>query len=146
MSPDTIFQLCSAIAMIGWLTLFIASPFILEVDKFLTGIIITLLALVYAWLIASSFNPGDMKSFGSLEGVMKLFQNKTLVTAGWVHYFAFDLMVGIWIKRNSLKYGMPHWLIIPCLLFTFMLGPVGLLLYLLLRFIKTWNHFSANYN
>ncbi|MEQ1677596.1 MAG: ABA4-like family protein [Chitinophagaceae bacterium] len=146
MTPDTIFQLCSAIAMIGWITLIITSPFILEVDKFLIGIIITLLSVVYAWLIVASFNPGDMKSFGSLEGVMKLFQNKTLVTAGWVHYLAFDLMVGIWIKRNSLKYGMPHWLIIPCLLFTFMLGPVGLLLYLLLRLIKTRNHFSVNYN
>ncbi len=146
MAPDTIFQLCSAIAMIGWVTLIITSPFILEVDKFLIGIIITLLSVVYAWLIFSSFNPGDMKSFGSLDGVMKLFQDKPLVTAGWVHYLAFDLMVGIWIKRNSLKYGMPHWLIIPCLLFTFMLGPVGLLLYLLLRLIKTKNHFSANYN
>jgi len=74
--------------------------------KFLIGVIITLLAIVYAWLIASSFNPGNMKSFGSLDGVMKLFQNKTLLTAGWVHYLAFDLMVGTWIKRNSLKYGI----------------------------------------
>jgi heme A synthase len=146
MTPDSIFQICSTIAMIGWLVLILASPFILEVDKFLIGIIITLLSIVYAWLIASSFNPGDMKSFGSLDGVMKLFQNKTMVTAGWVHYLAFDLMVGIWIKRNSLKYGISHWLIIPCLFFTFMLGPVGLLLYLLIRFVKTRNYFSSNYN
>jgi heme A synthase len=146
MTPDSIFQICSTIAIIGWLILIIASPFILEVDKFLVGVIITLLAIVYAWLIASSFNPGDMKSFGSLDGVMTLFQNKTLLTAGWVHYLAFDLMVGTWIKRNSLKYGINHWLIIPCLLFTFMLGPVGLLVYLLIRFIKTRNYFSANYN
>ncbi len=146
MTPDSIFQICSTIAMIGWLVLIVVSPFILEIDKFLTGTIITLLSLVYAWLIASSFNPGDMKSFGSLDGVMTLFQNKTLLTAGWVHYLAFDLMVGTWIKRNSVKYGISHWLIIPCLLFTFMLGPVGLLVYLLIRFIKTRNYFSANYN
>ncbi len=146
MTPDSIFQICSTIAMIGWLVLIVVSPFILEIDKFLTGTIITLLSLVYAWLIASSFIPGDMKSFGSLDGVMTLFQNKTLLTAGWVHYLAFDLMVGTWIKRNSVKYGISHWLIIPCLLFTFMLGPVGLLVYLLIRFIKTRNYFSANYN
>lgn len=146
MTPDTIFQLCSTITMIGWLVLIIASPFNLEIDKFLIGIIITLLAIVYTWLIISSFSPGDMKSFGSLDGVMGLFQNKTLVTAGWVHYLAFDLMTGIWIKRNSVIYGIHHWLIIPCLFFTFMLGPVGLLFYLLIRLIKTRNYFSANYN
>ncbi len=76
MTPDSIFQVCSTIAIIGWLVLIITSPFILEVDKFLIGVIITLLAIVYACLIASSFNPGDMKSFGSLDGVMTLFQNK----------------------------------------------------------------------
>jgi hypothetical protein len=146
MTPDSIFQICSSIAMIGWLILITASPFFHEADKFLIGIIITLLAIVYAWLIVSSFNPADLKSFGSLDGVMGLFQNKTVVTAGWVHYLAFDLMVGIWIKRNSVKYGINHWLIIPCLFFTFMLGPVGLLLYLLIRFVKTGNYFSANYN
>jgi heme A synthase len=145
MTPDSIFQICSSIALIGWLVLMIASPFIIEVDKFLIGTIITLLAIVYAWLIFYSFKPGDMKSFGSLDGVMTLFQNKTLVTAGWVHYLAFDLMTGMWIKRNSLKYGIRHWLIIPCLLFTFMLGPVGLLLYLMIRFIKTGNYFSSSY-
>jgi heme A synthase len=132
--------------MIGWLVLIVASPFFQEVDKLLIGIFITLLAIVYTWLILTSFNSDDMKNFGSLDGVMNLFQNKTLVTAGWVHYLAFDLMVGIWIKRNSMKYGISHWLIIPCLLFTFMLGPVGLLLYLLIRFIKTRRYFSSNYN
>lgn len=145
MTPALIFQLTSSIALIGWLVLIIASPYIQEVDKFLIGFIITLFAIVYAWLIISSFHPGDLKKFGALDGVMSLFQDKTLVTAGWVHYLAFDLMVGIWIKRNSLKYGINHWLIIPCLLLTFMLGPVGLLIYLLIRFVKTNNYFATNY-
>jgi heme A synthase len=145
MEPDTIFQISSAIAIIGWLALAIASPFIPEIEKFLIGIIITLLAIVYTWLVITYFNPGDFKNFDSLDGVMKLFQSKTLVTAGWVHYLAFDLMVGTWIKRNSVKHGISHWLIIPCLFFTFMLGPVGLLLYLLIRLIKTRNYFSASF-
>ena len=76
---------------------------------------------------------------------MSLFTNPALVTAGWVHYLAFDLMTGIWIKRNSLKYGIPHLLVIPCLLLTFMLGPVGLLLYLLIRSLKTKHYFAENY-
>jgi len=145
MEPATVFQISSAIAIIGWLALAMASPFFPGVEKFLIGIIITLLAIVYTWFVISCFKPGDFKNFGSLDGMMKLFQNKTLVTAGWVHYLAFDLMVGVWIKSNSVKYGISHWLIIPCLFFTFMLGPVGLLLYLLIRFIKTRNYFSASF-
>jgi Domain of unknown function (DUF4281) len=144
MTPDEIFLLCSGIALAGWLLLIVLSPIMPGVDKFLHGIIITLLAIVYGWLIVSSFNPGDMKKFGTLDGVMELFQNKTLVTAGWVHYLAFDLAVGAWIKRNSVQYGISHWMIIPCLLLTFMLGPLGLLLYLLIRVIKTRNYFAAN--
>jgi len=145
MTPDTIFRICSAIAMVGWLLLIIASPLAGGIDKFIISIVITLFCIVYAWLIFSSFAPADMKSFGSLDGVMGLFQNKTLVTAGWVHYLAFDLVTGVWIKKNSLKYGISHWLIIPCLFFTFMLGPLGLLLYLLIRTLKAKQYFAENF-
>jgi Domain of unknown function (DUF4281) len=145
MSPESIFQICSTIAMTGWFLLIIASPFLKKIDKFLIGVVITLFCIVYAWLVAQSFAPADMMNFGSLDGVMVLFQNKTLVTAGWVHYLAFDLMTGIWIKRNSEQYRISHWIIIPCLFLTFMLGPIGLLLYLLIRTIKAKQYFAENY-
>jgi Domain of unknown function (DUF4281) len=145
MSPENIFQLCSGLAMIGWIVLIVISPFWLNSDKMLIGIIVTLFAVVYTWLVVFYFNPDDIKKFGSLDGVMQLFQNKTLVTAGWVHYLAFDLMTGIWIKKNAQKHNMAHWIIIPCLLFTFMFGPMGLLFYVILRWAKTTKYFSANY-
>lgn len=145
MTPDSIFSICNTIAMIGWLILLIASPFWMDTDKLLIGIIITLFAIVYAWCISQSFNAGDFEKFSTLDGVMSLFTNKMAVTAGWVHYLAFDLMTGIWIKKNSMKHGISHWLLIPSLFFTFMLGPVGLLLYLIIRFIKTKQYFASNY-
>jgi hypothetical protein len=131
--------------MTRWLILLIISPFWLQTDKLLTGIAITLLCLVYTWLILGHFNFSDISKFGTLRGVMDLFTDKALVTAGWVHYLAFDLMTGLWIKRNSLRYGIPHALVIPCLLLTFMLGPIGLLLYLLIRSIKLKQYFPENY-
>ena len=145
MSPDSIFQACSTIAMAGWLVLLIISPFWSSFDKFLIGIIITLFAIVYAWLIFQVFTPGDFEKFSSLNGVMDLFTDKTAVTAGWVHYLAFDLLTGIWIKKNAQKYNIHHLILIPCLLLTFMLGPIGFLLYLLVRSIKTKQYFAANY-
>jgi hypothetical protein len=145
MSPDSVFQLCSTIAMLGWIILLLLSPFWSSFDKFLIGIVITLFGIVYAWLIFQVFTPGDFQKFSSLDGVMELFTDKTAVTAGWVHYLAFDLMVGIWIKKNGLKYTIHHMLLVPCLLLTFMLGPIGLVLYLLLRFIRTKQYFINNY-
>ena len=145
MSPDSVFQTCSTIAMVGWIVLLVISPFWSSFDRFLIGIIITLFAIVYAWLIFQVFTPGDFEKFSSLNGVMELFTDKTAVTAGWVHYLAFDLLTGIWIKKNALKYNIHHLILIPCLLLTFMLGPIGLLLYLLVRSIKTKQYFAANY-
>jgi len=145
MTPDAIFQYCSTLAMIGWLILIIISPFWEGFDKFLIGIVITIFAIVYTWLIVQSFNSDDFQKFGSLDGVMELFTNKTMVTAGWVHYLAFDLLTGIWMKKNSLTYNISHWLLIPCLLLTFMLGPVGLLLYLIIRSFAAKNYFAKNY-
>ena len=145
MSPDSIFQTCSTIVMAGWLVLLIISPFWSSFDKFLIGIIITLLAIVYAWLIFQVFTPGDFEKFSSLNGVMELFTDKTAVTAGWIHYLAIDLLTGTWIKKNAQKYNIHHLIVLPCLLVTFMLAPIGLLLYLLVRSIKTKQYFAANY-
>ncbi|HEY5774035.1 MAG TPA: ABA4-like family protein [Chitinophagaceae bacterium] len=145
MSPDSVFQICSTIVMAGWLVLLIISPFWSSFDKFLIGIIITLLAIVYAWLIFQVFTPGDFEKFSSLNGVMELFTDKTAVTAGWIHYLAIDLLTGIWIKKNAQKYNIHHLIVLPCLLVTFMLAPIGLLLYLLVRSIKTKQYFAANY-
>ena len=146
MAPGFIFQICNSIALVGWIILIVISPFWLTVDKLLIGVIITLFAIVYIWLITQSFKPGDFEKFGSLNGVMELFTNKTAVTAGWVHHLAFDLMTGLWIKINSLRHNISHWLNIPCLLLTFMLGPAGLILYLLVRWGKTKQYFAENYN
>mmetsp|Transcript_32423 Transcript_32423/g.78746 ORF Transcript_32423/g.78746 Transcript_32423/m.78746 type:complete len:168 (+) Transcript_32423:108-611(+) len=75
--------------------------------------------------------------FGSLEGVVATSQDPNTVFAGWVHYIAFDALVGRMMLLDSLKRGASikfHVLVmIPCLFFTLMLGPVGFLSYMGLR-------------
>ena len=46
-----------------------------------------------------------------------------------MHYLAFDLFIGSWEVRDARRHGVPHVLVIPCLLMTFLLGPIGLLAY-----------------
>jgi hypothetical protein len=73
-------------------------------------------------------------TFLTLYGVMIGFSAPQIVVAGWIHYLIFDLFIGAWESRDALRRGVPHWLVVPCLLATLMVGPVGLLLYVLLRF------------
>lgn len=144
MTPDTVFQLCNNIAMIGWLILLVL-PMWYTSDKFVLGIIISLFCIIYTYYIVTNIGAIDMKSFASLKGVTALFTNPLAVLIGWVHYLAFDLLVGLFIKKNSQKYGISHWIIIPCLLLTFMFGPVGLLLYLFIRLFYTKQYFATNF-
>jgi hypothetical protein len=53
--------------------------------------------------------------------------------AGWIHYLAFDLFTGAWEARDARRLRISRWLVAPCLLLTFLFGPLGLGLYLLLR-------------
>ena len=72
-------------------------------------------------------------SFTSIEGVRTLFSSDASMTIGWAHYLVFDLFVGAWCARDAARRGFSHWLLIPCLLLTWMAGPVGLVLYAILR-------------
>ena len=87
------------------------------------------LAAIYAAGIAvalasNGFAGGD---FGSLDGVMRLFQSPLAALVGWVHYLCFDLFVGRWIMNDAPEGG---YRLVPVLFLTLMFGPVGLLLYL----------------
>ena len=144
MTPDSIFSVCNTIAIVGWIIL-LAFPWWLTSDKFIIGIIITLFAIVYAWLLFSGFNLADVSKFGSLAGVMELFRDPVVATAGWIHFLAFDLLAGLFIRKNAVKHGISHWLVIPCLLLTFMFGPVGLLLFLVIRIFVTRQYFAENF-
>lgn len=133
-SPESLFSFCNTFALIGWVILAISPlhSFLKKTVQF--GIIPILLCLVYAYLIFAHF--GDSEGgFGSLEEVMKLFSDPNVVLAGWVHYLAFDLWVGSWEVGDAKKRGINHLLVIPCLLLTFMFGPVGLVLYFIIRIL-----------
>ena len=145
MTPDKIFSICNSIALAGWLILMFL-PFWHNRDRFIVGVIVTLFCIVYTWLIITSFDLAGFKNFNTLNGVMDLFTNKTMVTAGWVHYLAFDLMTGVFILRNARLHGINHWITVPCLFMTFMLGPIGLLLYLIIRMIATRKFLAENFN
>ncbi|MDX1393623.1 MAG: ABA4-like family protein [Gemmatimonadota bacterium] len=135
MTPDTVFSLCTNLALIGWFVLALVPRWERGPTLLVPVIACGLLAAVYAAIVIAEL-PGADGGFGSLDDVSTLFANPWLLLAGWVHYLAFDLFIGAWEVRDSRALGIPHLAVLPCLAFTFVLGPVGLLLYLALRRAK----------
>ena len=69
----------------------------------------------------------------TLGGVATLLGSPAGASIAWVHFLAFDLFVGRWIYLDSQERGVRAWLMAPILFLTLMLGPVGFLLYLIMR-------------
>jgi hypothetical protein len=134
--PASAFSLAGLLAIAGWLGLILAL-FVKPVRPFVwpaTQVIIpAILAVAYVLLIWGGRGAFEGGGFGSIEEVRTLFANDSALAAGWLHYLAFDLFVGAWIARDGAARGVPGLLILPCLPLTFLFGPAGLLLYLVLR-------------
>ena len=133
MKAEQIFSIANLVAMFGWILLAVAPRWSWTQKIVISGNISLLLGIAYLILVILFFGSAD-GDFGSLAGVIKLFTNEWAVLAGWIHYLAFDLFVGSWEVKDAQENGISHWLVIPCLFLTFMLGPIGLLLYSILRF------------
>lgn len=132
MSNETIFSICNTAVLPGWLLLAIL-PRWKWTARLITSVIIpALLGLVYLYLVLTQFGKTE-GGFGSLSQVQQLFQNPAMLIAGWIHYLAFDLFIGSWEVRDAQRLGLNHLLVIPCLALTFLFGPIGLVLYFLLR-------------
>jgi hypothetical protein len=134
--PASFFSLGVLLALAGWLGLLVAlfvksaRPLVWPATQL---IVPAILAAAYGLLIWNGRDAFGSGGFGSIGEVRALFANDSLLAAGWLHYLAIDLLVGTWMSRDGTERGVPPLLILPCLPLTFMVGPLGLLLYLLIR-------------
>lgn len=135
MSPDQLFQIANPIALLGWIAL-LASPVRPALMQTIASAIIPLLlSCLYLGLVLVFWSRAE-GGFGSLADVEKLFETREVLLAGWIHYLAFDLFVGAWEVRTAREKGIPFLLVVPCLLLTFLFGPVGFLLFSALRLAR----------
>lgn len=139
-----LFSLGSMLAMLGWVALLL-SLFLRPIQVWtwrVTGIVIPcVLAVAYIYLLATNHNANPDGGFGSIEAVRALFSDDPALAAGWIHYLAFDLFVGTWIVRAGLSSKVHPLLLLPALPLTFLLGPAGLLLGILVLMIfgdRSW--------
>jgi len=139
--PDTIFAISNSLALVGWIAL-ILTPGLTRRSawaRHLAGRLLPgLFAIVYIGLLAVYWRGEG--GFGSLAAVSALFEVPGVLTAGWLHYLAFDLFVGAWIADRAARLGISWWWIAPILVLTFLLGPVGWLAYLVLHSLHRRDH------
>lgn len=142
MPLDTIFGAINLMAIAGWIAL-LAGPLMPVLSQRIAAFLCpTLLALTYVALIAAALSgldgvapggEGPSPGFTTLDSVAAIFATREAVLTGWAHYLAFDLLVGAWEAREARRLGIPHWLVVPCLVLTFVAGPAGFLVFLALR-------------
>jgi len=130
-TADLLFSLANLLALLGWALLVLAPRWRGTQALVLNGTWPLGLAVLYAVFIARHYlgAHGGEGGFGSLAQVAALFHDPWALLAGWVHYLCFDLFVGAWEVRDAQRRGVPHWAVVPALALTFLLGPVGLLVY-----------------
>ncbi|GAA3915758.1 ABA4-like family protein [Actinoplanes auranticolor] len=107
----------------SWTRRIIASP-----------LIVLPVVVIYALLVIPAF--GEVLpavASPTLGGVRELLGTADGAAAAWAHMIAFDLFVGRWSWLDSRSRGVPALIMAPVLVLTILLGPLGLLVYLLVR-------------
>ena len=137
MSFEQGFSLASTVAMVGWVALLLLPRWPLLVSTLRFGVI-GLLSIAYVTLIMVYFFRVEGGGFGSITEVRQLFLSDGGLLAGWIHYLAFDLFVGLWIADRADRAALGRLIQAPILIATFMFGPLGLLMFYATRGAQTF--------
>ena len=131
-TTELLFTIANTAILLAWLPLLLAPKWSFTKQMLAFPYVPFILSFFYLFFL---LNDGGLAEadFSSLAGILELYRNATpeAAAAGWMHYLAFDYWVGCWMLSDAQKKAVPHLLIVVPLLCTFMLGPVGIMLYVL---------------
>lgn len=134
MDYGLVFKIVNAVVLPSWILMIFFPKF--SWRNHVVYAIAIMLGLIYAFFLFTGIGDMDFQAFTELDGLMAMFTSDKAVLTGWIHYLVFDMLVGNWVLNNSQKYDIKHYKIILCLLFCFMLGPVGYVLYSIIKLFK----------
>ena len=129
-----VYRLVNLTPLLWWLTMIVAPKW--RVTRALTTSrgLFAGLGLFYSAFLLKAITEEGPPNYGSYEqGPRRLFKSNAGLLAGWAHYLAFDLFVGVWIYRTGLTEKRSTRL---PLLLTFLAGPLGLLVFLVQRGLR----------
>tara|TARA_B100001564_G_C20494183_1_gene603139 strand:- start:21 stop:494 length:474 start_codon:yes stop_codon:yes gene_type:complete len=105
---------------------------------------IFILAGAYIFLFYKSYlNSYDFINNFSLylgiDQLSDLFANTSYLMMFWVHFISINLFTGGWIVKDSQRLSINKFLIAIPLIITYLIGPIGLLIYWLVRIFYAKN-------
>ena len=137
MTFEVLFSLSNVLVLPFWLLMILAPRWRWTQRLIASPWIAAAPAVLYAALVVPQL-PTLLISLANpqLGAIAALLGTPAGATIAWAHFLTFDLFVGRWVYLDSRERGYSAWLIGPVLAFVFMLGPLGFLLYLLLRVLR----------
>lgn len=129
---EHVFQVANMAVIPGW-ALLIFLPRWKWTNAVVTALAVTLAAAYTAFFFRNFF--AGQGGFATLDSVRALFSQPVVMLVGWIHYLCFDLLIGAWEAREAARLNIPRLVTGPCLVLTLMLGPLGLLAFLVARFL-----------
>ena len=97
-----------------------------------------LLSGVYIFILYKSFLIGydfdsNFSLYLGLNELSRLFEDQLYLMIFWTHFIAINLFVGGWIVKDSQKFSINRVLLSVPLIITYLIGPIGLFLYWIIR-------------
>ena len=97
-----------------------------------------ILGSVYIYLFYYFFTNGynfleNFELYLGIYNLVNLFEQEAFLILIWIHFLAINLFCATWIVRDSQKYFMSKYLNLIPLLITYFVGPVGIVLYWIIR-------------
>ena len=80
---------------------------------------------------------GNFELYLGINNISDLFTDKTFLILFWIHFISINLFIGGWIVRDSQKLAMNKILVIIPLITTYLIGPLGIFIYWLIRIFYT---------
>ena len=106
---------------------------------FITSVFpIFILSLAYSYLLYIAYVDGynflqNFNLYLGLSRVSNLFEDQSFLILFWIHFLAMNLFCGGWIVKDSQMFGMNKLLVSLPLIITYLVGPIGIALYWIIR-------------
>tara|TARA_B100000287_G_C20507154_1_gene731578 strand:+ start:43 stop:516 length:474 start_codon:yes stop_codon:yes gene_type:complete len=94
--------------------------------------------LYKAYLNAYDFDDNFNLYFG-IDNISELFADKTFLIMFWLHFISINLFTGGWIVKDSQKFSINKTFLIVPLVTTYLIGPLGLFIYWIVRIFHAKN-------
>ena len=82
---------------------------------------------------------GNFNLYMGISGLSELFSNKSFLMIFWIHFISINLFTGGWIVKDSQKFLINKFVLFIPLFVTYLIGPLGLLIYWLIRIFYAKN-------